>query len=327
MRRREFVCLLGGGACGFFWPVPARTQQSGKLRIIGHLGSDPSALVPWMPALIERLRELGWVEGRTVAIEHRYSEGQAERAAEIAAEFVQKKVDVIFTYGSAVPTVEKLTTTIPIVFITAMDPVGGGLVASLSRPGGNVTGLSLQTTDLVGKRLELLREIVPSLRRLGIMFTADSSQAVFEEAAVQVAARRLGLEVMSRGVRRAEDVASVFHDLHSLADDALYLAESSVVLTNRSQIVALALDARLPTTFNFAASVRAGGLMSYGANIQVLFRRTADLVDKILRGANPGDIPVEQPTKFDLVINLKTAKALGLAVHDKMLALADEVIE
>jgi putative tryptophan/tyrosine transport system substrate-binding protein len=310
MRRREIICLLGGGACGFFWPVLARTQQSSKLRIIGHLGSDPSVLTPWMPGLVERSHELGWVEGRTVAIEHRYSEGQPERAAEIAAEFVRKKVDVIFTYGSAVPIVEKLTTTIPIVFITAIDPVAGGLVASLSRPGGNVTGSSLQTSDLVGKQLELLREIVSSLRRLEIMFSADNSEAAFEEAAVQVAARKLGLEVMSHRVRRAEDIASVFHDLHSSAD-ALYLAEGSVILANRSQIIALALDARLPTTFSFATSIRAGGLMSYGANIQVLFGRTADLVDKILRGANPGDIPVEQPTKFELAINLKTAKRSG----------------
>jgi putative tryptophan/tyrosine transport system substrate-binding protein len=326
MRRREFMGLLGGGAGVLFWPVPALTQQSDKLRIIGNLASNSAALTPWMPAFVERLRELGWVEGRTVAIEHRYSEGQPEREAEIAAEFVQRKADVIFAFGGAVPTIRRLTASIPIVFITGADPVSGGLVASLSHPGGNVTGLSVQATDFAGKRIELLREIFPGLRRLEIMFSANDSHGALEEAAAQTAARRMGLEVMSYGIRRAEDITSFFHDPHS-SGSALYVTENSIVLANRSQIIALALSARLPTTFTSAAAAKVGGLMSYGPDYPTMFRRAADLVDKILRGANPGDIPVEQPTKFDLVINLKTAKALDLTIPDKLLALADDVIE
>jgi len=255
---------------------------------------------------------------------YRFSEGRPERVAEVAAEFVQRKVDVILTYGSAVAAFKRATTTIPIVFAAAFDPISSGLVASLSRPGGNVTGMSLQATDIAGKRLELLREIVPRLRRLTIMFDPDNPQAVLERGAVQAAAGKLGLEVAPYEIRRVEDIAPVFEPSKA---DAVYVVETSLVVANRAQITAFALSARLPTTFNFGASAKAGALMSYGPNMPALFRRTADLIDKILRGANPGEIPVEQPTKFDLVINLSTAKALGLAVPDRLLAIADEVIE
>jgi putative tryptophan/tyrosine transport system substrate-binding protein len=318
MRRRD---LLSGAASSFVWLVPARAHQSNKLKVIGNLATEPSAST----AFFDRLRELGWVEGRTVVIERRYSEGRPERVAEAAAELVQKKVDVVYTFGSAVPKLAELTTTIPIVFV-AIDPVGAGIVAGLSHPGGNITGLSLQSTDLVGKRLELLREIVPGFRRLQIMFEPDNREVSLEKAAVELAARKLGLDVLPRGIRRAEDIGPVFDTAHP-SGDALYLIEGPVVFVNRAQIAALALTARLPTIFNIAAATKVGGLMSYGPSLPALQRRAADLVDKILRGAHPGEIPVEQPTKFDLVINLKTAKALGLTVPEEMLALADEVVE
>ena len=296
-----------GGA----WPLAARAQQSGKLPTIGFLGSDASAWSPWTAAFVERLRALGWIEGHTIAIEYRWSEGRPERVAEIAAEFVRLKVDVIVTNGDAVPTVKRATAVIPIVFVLANDPVGGGLVASLARPGGNVTGLSNQQTDLAGKRLELLREVVPRLRRLAIMVDVGFAQAVLEMGEVQAAARTLGLEVAPLEIRRAEDIAPAFEALKAQVD-ALYVVVDALVTANRTRIITLALGARLPTIFNTRDFVQAGGLMSYGPNYPDLFRRTADFVDKILRGTKPGDIPVEQPTKFDLVINLTTAKALGL---------------
>ncbi len=324
MRRRDFIALLGGATAA--WPLTARSQQAGKLRTIGYLASDPSVFSPWTSAFLGRLGELGWVEGRTVAIEYRFSEGRAERVTEVAAEFVQKKVDVILTSGSAVPAFKRATATIPIVFAAAFDPIGSGLVTSLSRPGGNVTGLSVQAADIASKRLELLHEIVPSLRHLTIVFEASNPQALLEKGAVEAAARKFDLETAPHEIRRAEDIAPIFDPDKSRAD-AVYVVETSLVVANRAQITALALKARLPTTFNFGASAKAGALMSYGPDMAALFRRSADIVDKILRGANPGEIPVEQPTKFGFVINLKTAKALGLAVPDKMLALADEVIE
>ena len=317
---------LGGAAAA--WPLAARAQQPGKLPTIGFLGaSTPSAESQWIAAFVQRLRELGWIEGRTVAIEYRWAEGRSERFAEIAAEFVRLKVDVIVTSGTpAVLAAKQATSVIPIVFATAGDPVGTGLVASLARPGGNVTGLSIQSTDLAGKRLELLREVVPGLRRLAIMANVGNPVAVLEMGEVQAAARTLGLEVATFEIRRAEDIAPAFEALKGRAD-ALYVCTDPLVNTNRIRINTLALGARLPTMHGFREYVEAGGLMSYGPNFPDLFRRAADYVDKILRGAKPGDIPVEQPTKFDLVINLTTAKALGLTVPPTLLARADEVIE
>ena len=246
--------------------------------------------------------------------------------AEIAAEFVRLKVDVIVTTATAVPTVKQATSVIPIVFALGTDPLGSGLVASLARPGGNVTGLSIQQSDIAGKRLELLREVVPGLRRLAIMGNVGYPKAVLEMGEVQAAARTLGLEVAPLEIRRAEDIAPAFEALKGSAD-ALYVVGDALVHANRTRIITFALSARLPTIFNNRDYVEAGGLMSYGPNFSDLFRRAADLVDKILRGTKPGDIPVEQPTKFDLVINLTTAKALGLEVPPTLLARADEVIE
>jgi putative ABC transport system substrate-binding protein len=295
--------------------------------VIGFLGAGtPSGWSQWVAAFVQRLRELGWIEGRTVAIEYRWAEGRDERYSEIAAEFAGLKVDVIVTAGGAVLAVKQATTTIPIVFALAADPVGSGLVASLPRPGGNVTGLSIQSTDLAGKRVELLREVIPGLRRLAIMANVGYRAAVLEMHEVEAAAGTLGLDVAILEIRRADDIASAFEAIKGRAE-ALYVPAEPLVNTNRIRINTLAQSARLPTMFGFREYVEAGGLMSYGPNVPGLFRRAAEVVDKILRGTTPGDIPVEQPTTFELIINLETAKALGLTVPQTLLARADEVIE
>lgn len=324
MRRRDFITLFGGAAAG--WPFVSFAQQAGKRPTIGFLGADASAFAPWTAAFVAGLRDLGWIEGRTIEIEYRWSEGRPERYAEIAAEFVRLKVDVIVTVGSAVPIVKQATSAIPIVFAVGIDPVGSGLVASLAKPGGNVTGLSIQANELAGKRLELLREIMPQLRRLAIIFNADNTQPVLEMGETQAEARRLGLEVAPRAIRRAEDIAAAFQDLKTKAD-AIYVAVDQLIVANRTPILAAALGERLPTVFSTRDFVKAGGLMSYGPNYSDLFRHSADYVDKILRGTMPGDIPVEQPTKFELVINLTTAKTIGLTIPGSFLIRADEVVE
>ena len=324
-KRREFITLLGGAAAA--WPLAARAQQA-KLPTIGFLGAGTaSAMSQWTAAFVQRLRELGWVEDRTIAIHYRWAEGRTERLAEIAAEFVRLKVDVIVT-NSAAPVVaaKQATSVIPIGIASAADPVGTGLVASLARPGGNVTGLSVQMTDLAGKRLELLREVVPGLRRLAIMVNPGASAAILEINEAQAAAKMLGLDIAAFEIRRAEDIVPAFEALKGRAE-ALYVVADPLITSNRLRINILALGARLPTMHSFREHVEAGGLMSYGANFPDMFRRADDLVDKILRGTKPADIPVEQPTKFELVINLTTAKAIGLTVPDMLLAIADEVIE
>jgi putative ABC transport system substrate-binding protein len=323
MRRREFIAGVGSVLA---WPAVARAEQEQKLPTIGFLGGSATVFGPWTAAFVERMRELGWIEGRTIAVEYRWGEGRPERNAEIAAEFVRSKVDVIVTTGSAVPAVKQAAPNIPTVFAVANDPVGGGLVTSLSRPGGNVTGLSLEATDTVGKRLELLREVMPGLRRMAIMLKAGSSETALELSEVQAAAHTLGLEVVPFEIKQAEDIDPAFEALKAQAD-ALYVVGDNLIVANRTRIVSLALGARLPTSFNTRDVVQAGGLMSYGPSFPDLFRRAAEYVDKILHGTKPGDIPVEQPTKFDLAINLKTAKALGLTVPPSLLARADEVIE
>jgi putative ABC transport system substrate-binding protein len=279
LKRRKFMTLLGGTAAA--WPLTARAQQPAKLPIIGFLGlSTRSAQREITDAFVQRLRELRWTEGRTVAIEYRWAEGRTEGFAAITAEFVRLKVAVIVTQGTSIVLAAKqVTSDIPIVFASAGDPLGNGLVANLARPGGNVTGLSSQSSDSVGKRFELLRAVIPNLRRLALLGNVDSSFAVLEMG-----------EVLNR--------------IHTFA-----------------------LAARLPTTASFREFVEAGALMSYGSNLPSQYRRAAEYVDKILRGAKAGDLPVEQPTKFDLIVNLTTAKALGLEVPPTLLAIADEVIE
>ena len=324
MRRREFITLVVGAAAT--WPAMTSAQQAGKLPIVGFLGASASGFAPWAAAFVGRMRELGWVEGSTIAIEYRWSEGRPERYAEIAAEFVRLKVDVILTVGSAVPIVRQATTAIPIVFAVAIDPVGSGLVASLAKPGGNATGLSIQANELAGKRLELLREAIPQLRRLGILFNADNTQPVLEMGETQAEARRLGLEIAPLAIRRADDIEPTFQNLKVRAD-ALYVAVDQLMVANRARILTLALAERLPTIFSERDFVKAGAFMSYGPNYSDLFRHSADYVDKILHGTKPGDIPVEQPTKFELVINLSTAKALGVTIPPALLTRADDVIE
>jgi putative tryptophan/tyrosine transport system substrate-binding protein len=324
VRRRQFITLLGSAAAA--WPLAARGQQAGRPPIIGLLGANATAWKSRTAAFVARLRELGWIEGQTIIIEYRWEDGRPERAAEIAAEFIRLKTEVIVTVGSIVAALKQVTPAIPIVFALANDPVGGGLVASLARPGGNVTGLSSQAPDLAGKRLELLREVAPPLRRLAILLDVSYPTAVIEMGEVQAAARALGIEVAPLEIRRAEDIAPAFEVLNAHAD-ALYVVVSTLIVANQPRILTHARTARLPTIFQQSDFVQAGGLMSYGPNIPDLFRRAAELVDRILRGTNPGDIPVEQPTKFDLVINLKTAKALGIEVPPTLLARADEVIE
>ena len=324
MRRREFITLLGGATAS--WPVAARAQQAGKLPTIGFLGADASAFSPWTAAFVARLRELGWIEGSTVAIEYRWSQGRTERYAEIAAEFVRLKVDVIVTVGSAVPIVRQATAVIPIVFAVGIDPVGSGLVASLAQPGGNVTGLSIQANELAGKRLEFARELVPRLHRLAIMFNVGNAQPVLEMGETQAAARMLGLEVVPLVIQRAEDIAPAFQTLKSRAD-ALYVAVDQLMVANRTSILTSSLGARLPTIFSTRDFVKAGALMSYGPSYTERFRHAADYVNKILRGTKPSDLPVDQPKKFELVINVATAKALGLRIPPSLLARADEVLE
>jgi ABC-type uncharacterized transport system substrate-binding protein len=324
MKRREFISLLGAAAT---WPLSARAQQQRKLPTIGFLGASTSSnWSHWTTAFVQRLRELGWIEGRTVAIEYRWAEGRSDRFTEIAAEFVRLKVDVILTVGSAAAVAKQATSTIPIVFALAADPVGSGLVASLARPGGNLTGLSILSSDLAGKRIELLREVLPGLRRLAIIANVDSSSSVLESAEARAAARKLGLDADVLEIRRAEDIGPAFGTLES-GVQALYVCPDPLVNANHARINTLALGARLPTIHPFRDYLGAGGFMSYGASNADLFRRAGDYVDKILRGAKPGDLPVEQPTKFDLVINLTTAKALGLKIPESFLLRADEVIE
>jgi putative ABC transport system substrate-binding protein len=324
MKRRAFISLLGGAAAT--WPLAASAQQAGKLPMIGVIGADPTSWGPWTAAFAARLRELGWIEGRTVAIEYRWTEGRPERPAEFAAEFARLNADIIVTNSSSAPTVKQATSTIPIVFVLGNDPLGSGLVANLARPGGNVTGLSIQQTDIAGKRLQLLSEVVPRLRRLAVMADANFPEGVREIGEVQAAARTLGLEVATHEIRRPEDIAPAFEAIRDRAD-ALYVVVNALFNANRTRIITLALIARLPMILNTRDFVQAGSLISYGPAFPGVFRRAAEYVDKILRGAKPGEIPVEQATKFDLVINLTTAKALGLTIPESFLLRADEVIE
>jgi putative tryptophan/tyrosine transport system substrate-binding protein len=323
VKRRAFIAVLGGAAA---WPIAARAQQQAKL--LGFLGSGtPEAQSLSHAAFLDRLHELGWIEGRNLSIEYRWANGSTDRAAKFAAEFVQQKVDVIVTYANPmVIATKRATSLIPIIFAAAADPLGTGLVASLAQPGGNVTGLSIQHTDLASKRLELLREMVPSLRRVAIMVNVDNSASILDMGGAEAAGRALNLDVDKFGIRRADDIAPALNEIKGRAD-ALYVCIDTLLFANRSRIANFALSAKLPTMFSNREYIEAGGLMSYAANFPDLFRRAADYVDKVLRGAKPGDIPVEQPTKFDLIINLKTAKALGLSVPQTLLVAANELIE
>jgi putative ABC transport system substrate-binding protein len=324
MQRRQFIALIGGVGATAAWPRSARGQPSPKLPTIGILGpTTASVAARWTGALVQRLHELGWIEGRTVAIEYRWVQGSSERAVEIVSEFVRLKVDVIVTSGARNAIAAKqVTSAIPIVFVSAGDPVGNGLVASLARPGANVTGLSHQWTDLAAKRIELLRELTPGLSRMAVMVNPSNPDTALEMVEVQTAASTLGLEVVTREIRRTEDIVPAFEAIKGRVQ-----ALRNVVFDNGPLINTLAFAARLPTMHSFRRHVVSGGLMSYGANYIDLSRRAADYVDKILRGMKPADLAVQQPTKFELVINLRTAKALEIEIPPRLLVLADELIE
>ena len=326
MIRRDFITLLGGAATA--WPLGVRAQPTGRLPMIGLLGTNTaSAQRQWTDAFLQRLRELGWIEGRTVAIEYRWADGRLERSAEIVAELVRLKVDVIVTHSAEpVLAAKRATAVIPIIFPVLGDPVGSGVVASLTRPDGNATGSSLQATDVAAKRVEILRELLPGFRRLGIVANIGAPAAVLEIREVQTAASTIGLATTTFEIRQTNDIATAIDTLKDRVE-ALYVVSDPLVATNRNRLGILAVGAQLPTMHGARENVEAGGLVSYGPNFPALFRRGAEYVDKVLRGAKPADLPVEQPTKFDLVISLITAKALGLTIPPLLLARADEVIE
>jgi putative tryptophan/tyrosine transport system substrate-binding protein len=324
MTRRKFIALLGSAAA---WPLAARAQQAGKLPTVGMLGSSLAAFSYWLPALLQRLRELGWIENRTMAIEYRWTEGRNERYAQLAAELVRLKVDVIVALGSpAIVAAKQATAVIPIVFPLASDPVGDGLVASLARPGGNITGLSNEQPDLAGKRLEILRELVPGLSRLGYIANVNNPTAMGNVREVEEAAAKLALQIMPLDIKRAEDIAPAIETLKRRVQ-VLYVVDDPLIADNQIQINTLALAARLPTMHGSRSYIASGGLLSYGPNYSDLFRRAGDYVDKILKGAKPADIPIELPTRIELVVNLKTATAIGLTIPESFLVRADEVIE
>jgi putative tryptophan/tyrosine transport system substrate-binding protein len=325
MRRREFITLLGGAAAA--WPLAARAQQAEKKYTVGILsaGSENPAL---RTAFSDALRELGWVEGKNIVFEHRYAENWLEGLPELAAELVRLRVDVIATAGTLAPLAAKrATATIPIVMMAAGDPLGSGLVASLARPSGNVTGMSLMAPDLGGKRLELLKDVLPRLSRVAVLWNAANpySALVFQET--QTGGQTLGIEVQSLEVRDPDDFDRTFDAARRQHPEALITVEDPLTVGHRKRIVDFALGQQLPSLHGVREFAAAGGLMSYGASLADLFRRAAGYVDKILRGAKPADLPVQQPTKFEFVINLKTARALGLRLPDRLVALADEVIE
>jgi putative tryptophan/tyrosine transport system substrate-binding protein len=326
MRRREFITLLGGAAAA--WPLAARAQQAGKLPTIGFLGSSSaSGWSPWTAAFVQRLNELGWVEGRTVAIEYRWADGRSERFAEIAAEFVRLKVDVIVTSGLAVPAAKQVTSVIPIVFAVASDPVAFGLVESLARPGGNATGFMSFEIGTSAKWLELLKEIAPGVKRAAVLRTLATATGPGQFGAMQAVAPSLGVELRPIDTHDAEQIERAVVAFASAPNGGLIAATGGGVLKHRELIVALAARHRLPTIYAYRSHVVSGGLMSYGQDNLDQYRRAAGYVDRILRGEKPADLPVQAPTKYELVINLRTAKALGLEVPATLLARADEVIE
>jgi putative tryptophan/tyrosine transport system substrate-binding protein len=325
--RRELIAALGGAA---IWPFSARAQEGGRKYTIGifSAGNEQAVNPAFNAAFFGALRELGWVEGKNVAVEYRYAENRPERLPELAADLVQRKVDVIAAAGTLAPLAAKrATTTIPIVMTAAGDPLGSGLVASLARPGGNVTGVSLMAPDLGAKRLELLREVLPRLSRVAVLWNADNPYSLLVFKQTEAGGRTLEVEVRSLEVRGPDDFDSAFEAARALHPDALITVEDPLTATHKTPIAEFTDRQQLPSLHGIREFVAAGGLMSYGANLADLFRRSAYYVDKILRGAKPADLPVQQPTKFEMVINLKTAKALGLELPASILARADELIE
>jgi putative ABC transport system substrate-binding protein len=324
MKRREFITLLGGVAA---WPLAAQAQQVRKLYRIGLLGPGSGPPTALLGAFTEGLHQLGWIEGQNFIFERRPAEW-LDRMAQLAGELVDLDVDVIVASGTLAPLAAKrVTATIPIVMTSAGDPLGSGLVASLARPGGNVTGLSLMAPDLGGKRLEMLKEFAPSISRVAVIWNAANPYSALVFGETKGAAHRLGLEVQSIEVRVPADFDYALEAATGQRASALVAVEDPLTLDYRKKIVDFAAKNRLPAIYGLRQVADDGGLIAYGANVADLFRRAAGYVDKIFKGAKPADLPVQQPTKFELVINLKAAKALGLEVPPTLLARADEVIE
>jgi len=325
VKRREFITLFGSAAA---WPLATRAQQSHVTRIGVLLPGTPTSFAPRTRAFVEGLRDLGYVEGKTVAIEWKWGQDRVDRLPDLAAELVGSQVDVIVTGGTpATRALKNATRTIPIVMAMVGDPVGAGLVESLGRPGGNATGVSIVATDLSGKRLQLLSEIVPGLSSVAVMSYGANPQSQMEVRETQVAAGRLNLQLHSVPISADTSIENAFEKIKKEPVQALIVVTDPILFSQRSQILDLAAGNRLPAMYPYRGFPEGGGLISYAPNDRDIFRRAASYVDRILKGANPGDLPVEQPTKFELVINLKTARALGLTIPPTMLATADEVIE
>jgi putative ABC transport system substrate-binding protein len=330
MRRREFITFLGGLAAA--WPITGRAQQAAKVARIGYLSASLASNPHHHEAFRQGLRNLGYVEGRNLVIEYRDAEGKVERHPALVAELVALKVDVIVVAGSTLitRTAKQATSTLPIVFIGAGDPVGSRLVTSLARPGGNVTGLSAIGPDLVGKCLELLKQAVPGVDRVAVLWVPGALGERTDKdmlKGAEVAGRALGMQLQFVDGRGLENFDRAFSDMSSARAGGLTVLPSARLLRKHRHLVDLAARNRLPAVYTSREFVDAGGLMAYGANLADLYRRAATYVDKVLKGAKPADLPVELPTKFELAINLKTAKALGLAIPPTLLALANEIIE
>ena len=329
MRRRDFFGLAVGGAA-FGWPRLTLAQGSQKLPVIAFLGgATPVMWAPWTGAFVDRLKALGWIDGQTVKLEFRWAQGRPELITPLAQEFARLNPSVIIGGANDVAgtrAIRKEIPSIPIIFF-ANDPLGSGLVNSLARPSGNMTGISLQTLDLANKRFELLRETIPSMRRLAVMANANIAPTTLEMNTVQELARKFEIDPIPLEIRRAEDIEAAFARLKTEQVDALYVVIDALLNTSRLLIVKSAEAAKLPAIYGTHDWVRSGGLMSYGSNFPVLFARIAEMADSILRGTKPEDIPVEQPTRFELVINLKTAKAIEVPIPATLLARADDVIE
>jgi len=325
-KRREFITLLGGTAA---WPLAARAQQAGKVHRIGVLETISTTLnVANFYALREGLRQLGYAEGQNLVIEYRSADGRDDRFPGLARELLALKVDVIVTRGTpAAKAVKNATSTVPVVMTASGDPVGVGLVTSLARPGGNITGLSAIVGELSPKRLELIREIVPGLARIAVLANTSNDAVRRDWARIETAARSLGVQSQLLDLRESDALGPTFDDASARRADALVVVIDAITQANQQRIVDLAMKHRLPAIYSSREFVDAGGLISYGVSYPDLYRRAATYVDKILKGTKPADLPVVQPTKFELVINLKTAKALGIEVPPSLLALADGVIE
>jgi ABC-type uncharacterized transport system substrate-binding protein len=326
MRRREFISLVGGMAVA--WPLAAGAQQPGKIYRIGFLWDSPDAFVDALEAFRQGLNELGYVEGQTITIEYRWAEGRPERMRELAEELVRLKVDVIVAPSSIYTAAAKRATlTIPIIFMSHADPLGSNHVASLSRPGGNITGLSLMMTETNVKGLELLKEAVPGISRVAVMFDPATPSHGPGLKAVEGAGPTLGLRIQSAPVRSATEYDSAFAALARERADAVLILSTPLFIAGAKRLAELCLAHKLPSLFGPKHHVQEGGLMSYSPDRADLWRRGAIYVDKVLRGIDPADLPVQQPTKFELVINIKTAKSIGLTIPPTLLARADDVIE